>query len=247
MVYATFTDTGSRDVNEDCFGTAMYEKSSCFVVADGLGGHGGGDVASQAAVEAVCTLFAEDGFSDLFFGKAFQAAQKAIILKQDEAHRPSQMKTTLVILVIHEGKAYYAHIGDSRMYLFTKKKQKLRTIDHSVPQMLAISGTIKETDIRHHPDRNRLLRVMGVKGEDVRFEAGEPVKISGFQAYLLCTDGFWELIEESQMVALLKASKAPEEWLANMAEIIRQNGRGTEMDNFTAIAVFEETKGLFRR
>lgn len=245
MKYSVFTDNGTRAVNEDSLGTAMYGKSSCFVIADGLGGHGGGDVASQTAVETVCTIFAEYGYSEHFFSDAFQTAQAAILQKQKDSHSSTQMKTTMVVLVIHEGKSYFAHVGDSRMYLFTRKKQKLRTQDHSVPQMLALAGTIKEEEIRHHPDRNRLMRVMGVKGEDCRFEVGMPHKNSGFQAYLLCTDGFWELIEEKKMIEELKSSKTPDEWVKRMVETVRKNGLGTEMDNFTAIGVFEETKGLF--
>lgn len=245
MEFSSFSDPGSRKVNEDYCGTALFKGSSCFVVADGLGGHGGGDVASKAAVETVCSIFAEQGYSEHFFADVFKASQEAILKKQEEAHLLSQMKTTLVILVLHEGKSYYAHVGDSRLYLFTKHKQKMRTIDHSVPQMLALSGSIKESEIRHHPDRNKLMRVLGVKGDDPRYDEGVPVKHSGFQAYLLCTDGFWELIDEEHMVASLKESGSPDEWLSRMASIVSENGKGKEMDNYTAIAVFERTKGLF--
>lgn len=245
MQYESFTDSGSRPINEDCHGTAMNGTSSCFVLADGLGGHGGGNVASQCAVDVVCQLFAEQGYSDHFFEDAFREAQAVVLEKQREAHARSQMKTTMVILVLHEGKSFYAHVGDSRMYLFRNGKFKLRTIDHSVPQMLVLQGQIKECEIRHHPDRNKLMRVIGIKDDPPRYEVGKPVKNSGRQAFLLCTDGYWELIDEATMSELLRKSETPEQWIAQMNDVIRQNGKDTDMDNFTAIAVFEKTKGLF--
>lgn len=245
MDFTTYTNNGSREINEDSCGVAVYGESYCFVVADGLGGHGGGEIASKCAVDTVCAIFSENGYNSDFFEKAFYTAQKNILAEQERLHAQSKMKTTMVILVIHEGKAYWAHVGDSRMYMFKGKKYKLRTIDHSVPQMLALSGEIKESDIRHHPDRNRLMRVLGVKGEQPRFECGTPCKNSGFQAFLLCTDGYWELIEEKDMEELLKNSKTVEEWVIGMNELIQKNGTDRDMDNYTAVAVFIKSKGLF--
>lgn len=243
--YMEFTSEGNRELNEDRYGVALSGNSHCFVVADGLGGHGNGEIAAQAAVDAVCMTFVDEGFTECFFDHAFSAAQEAILQQQEEMQAPSRMKTTLVILVIHDGKAMWAHVGDSRLYCFKHGKLKNRTIDHSVPQMLALSGEIKEKDIRHHPDRNRLMRVMGIRGEQPRFEVSAPVKMAGEYAFLLCTDGFWELIEETEMERTLKSSSAPESWVNTMSDIVRTNGEGSEMDNFTAIAINVREKGLF--
>lgn len=243
--YTVFTNEGSREINEDRYGVALSGNSHCFVVADGLGGHGNGEVAAQVAVDAVCMTFVDEGFTDSFFDHAFSAAQEAILQRQEEMQAPSRMKTTLVILVIHDGKAIWAHVGDTRLYCFKHHKLKNRTIDHSVPQMLALAGEIKEKDIRHHPDRNRLMRVMGIRGEVPRFEISAPVKLAGDYAFLLCTDGFWELIEEEDMERTLKSSSAPVAWINAMSEKVRTNGAGSEMDNFTAIAVYAKEKGLF--
>lgn len=242
--YATLTNNGSREINEDRYGVAMHGDSYCFVVADGLGGHGNGEIAAQAAVDAVCTVFVDEGFSDGFFKTAFSTAQDAILHQQEVLQAPSRMKTTLVVLVLHEGKAMWAHVGDTRLYRFKQGKMRGRTIDHSVPQMLAVSGEIEEKDIRHHPDRNRLMRVMGIRGEEPRFDASPTVRLHGDNAYLLCTDGFWELIEDEDIVRLHREALSPETWLSEMSELIRKNGEGNDMDNYTAIAVYEKGKSV---
>lgn len=247
MEYKAYTDKGTRDHNEDDCGISSYGDAHCLVVADGLGGHGGGDVASKCAADAVCTLFMERGFSDHFFADAFSGAQNAILEQQALTQRFSTMKTTLVVLVVDNGWIHWAHIGDSRLYIFRGKRLLRRTLDHSVPQMLAQAGEIREADIRHHPDRNRLMRVMGVRNDAPRFEVGKPIRLTGAYQFLLCTDGYWELIEEDDMLRTLKESATPQQWLSQMNRIILENGRGQEMDNYTAIAAFETGRGLFGR
>ena len=79
-----------------------------------------------------------------------------------------------------------------------------RTIDHSIPQMLALAGEIKEKEIRRHPDRNKLLRVVGTDWENPQYEISEDVEKTGGEAFLLCSDGFWENITEKEMVKCLK-------------------------------------------
>lgn len=84
-------------------------------------------------------------------------SQNQLLEKQRQEHKESGMKTTLTCLEIKDEKAKFSYVGDSRIYWFEKNKYKLRTKDHSVPQMLVNSGAIKEKDIRHHEDRSRLL------------------------------------------------------------------------------------------
>lgn len=244
MEYYTFSDKGNREYNEDSFGVAMYKDSFCFVVADGLGGHGGGDIASKIAVDTVCGIFEKEGYYEDFFENVFNEAQKRIISEQEERGTMYQMKTTIVVLVINKNKSFWAHIGDSRLYLFSNKKYKKRTIDHSVPQLLVLSGEIKEKQIRNHPDRNRLMRVLGVKGEKPQFDFSGEKKLRSFETYLLCTDGFWELINEKEMESSLKKSLSPDEWIDNMNMIINERGKNKDMDNYTAIVVWNKSKGL---
>ena len=147
------------------------------------------------------------------------------------------MKTTAVVLQIRENDIQWAHVGDSRLYVFHKNKYKDRTRDHSVPQMLVNAGEIKEKDIRNHPDRNRLLRVMGIEWDKPKYVLSDSIEKKDGLAFLLCSDGFWELIEEKQMEKCLKKSKSAKQWLESMKEIVLKQGIGTDMDNFTAITV----------
>ena len=237
MLFYTYTSIGGRCVNEDSCGVASHEKDVCFVVADGLGGHGGGDVASRCAVDTVCELFLKEGYTDTFFKKAFDSAQKNILEKQKQLGAWNRMKSTLVIVEMDSKFIRFAHIGDSRFYHFKNGKFKARSLDHSVPQLLALSREISDAEIRNHPDRNKLMRVMGAADEYPEFDEGKKIRLVGNNAFLLCTDGFWELIEESDMEKCLQESNTAEEWVQRMCAYIRKNGEGREMDNYTCIAI----------
>lgn len=238
--FAMISREGSRDNNEDSIGMYQDGDSYCFILADGLGGHGKGEVASQVAVEAVIGQFAAGERTEEFLDEAFCAAQDAIVQKQESDHTCRDMKTTLVVLDVEPDQVTWGHIGDSRLYFFQDRKIRTRTLDHSVPQMLVAVGEIREKDIRHHPDRNRLLRVLGVEMDEVNHQVAEPVPRKGGQAFLLCSDGFWELIEEKKMEAAYRRASDPEAWLAAMEEIVQKNGKGTDMDNYSAVAVWIE-------
>lgn len=236
--FAMLSKEGSRDNNEDSIGMYQDGDAYCFILADGLGGHGKGEVASRLAVEAVIEQFASEERAEGFLDDAFLGAQEAITAVQESDRTCRDMKTTLVVLEVGTDQVRWGHIGDSRLYFFMDGKLRERTLDHSVPQMLVAVGEIRERDIRHHPDRNRLLRVLGVEMDEMNHQTSEPVRRSGRQAFLLCSDGFWELIEDKKMEAALKRADGPEQWLAAMEEIVLKNGRNTDMDNYSAIAVW---------
>ena len=235
--YAIYTDAGSREVNEDRTFAGSLERCGCFVVCDGLGGHGMGDTAAQIAADTFRELFESGKRPEALLPEAFAEAQRRILKAQSEMHAEMKMKTTCAALVLDPESARIGHAGDSRVYVFRKNKVASRTLDHSVPQMLALAGDIPEEQIRFHPKRNLLLRVMGDSRNELREELENPVPLRKCQAFLLCSDGFWELISEEDMCRLLKASKSAKEWLVRMAQEVKRNGEGKDMDNQTAIAV----------
>lgn len=238
MDWAVVTCPGSREVNEDSIGHITSGDHHCFVVADGLGGHGMGEVASSVAIAAFQQVFSEEEPSP---GRkmelAFSLAQQNILREQEKAHNRFGIKTTVVALVLARGAVFWAHIGDSRLYAFSHGRVRGRTLDHSVPQMLVRSGDIKEKQIRFHPDRNKLLRVLGVSGDSPAYEVSEQFPGGKWDSFLLCTDGFWEYITEREMGRCRRAASSAQDWLDRMTEIVRRRGAGQQMDNYSAIAV----------
>ena len=238
ITYKIISRTGSRPVNEDSTGMHQVEEKYGFFLADGLGGHGKGDVASQTAIEQAILQFEQGDCSEETLRNIFEAGQAGVLEQQKVSGNMQGMKTTMTALLIDTQTIRWGHIGDSRIYHFQNNKLVGRTMDHSVPQMLVAAGEIKEKEIRHHPDRNRLLRVIGVDEDTLRYQLAEPISRKGRQAFLLCSDGFWELIDEKEMATLLKKAKTVEQWLDNMEVVVRRHGYGTNMDNYSAVAVW---------
>ena len=239
--YYSITNPGDRDCNEDSFGILNSKQNfSCFVVADGLGGHGMGEIASQLTVESFSELIQNENRMQLsdFLNDGFLLAQQKVLERQEILHNRRMLKTTAVVLCIQDDKLQWGHVGASRLYAFRKKKLVQKTKDHSVPQMLVQAKEIKEKDVRFHPDRNRLLRAIGVPWDTPQFELSEVYSARDFSAFLLCSDGFWELITEKEMQKLLKSSATPQEWLNQMGKIVLNNGADVDMDNYTAVALF---------
>ena len=239
MESCLYTNVGKRTVNEDsAYNYLKTNSEGFFVVCDGLGGHGKGEVASKLVVDAVVEKVKESGIeNENIIESSILNANNLLLQAQKEIKAESEMKTTIVCLRVFDGKAQWAHVGDTRLYMFKNKKTFTRTLDHSVPQVLVAAGEIKEKQIRFHEDRNRLIRVMGTQWDSPKFDISEIESVSNGDAFLLCTDGFWEYITEKEMLKCLKKSKSADEWMNKMSEIVLKNGSKSDMDNNTAICV----------
>lgn len=238
--YAVITEVGEKEANEDavrvCFNRSLFTYG--FILADGLGGYGHGDIASRFVVDC-CSAALENAsaISSTFMDECFDKTQ-SLLMQEKERTGYVSIRTTLVMLLTDGETAQWGHIGDSRLYLFRRGKQAARTLDHSVPQMLALQKKIKEKDIRHHPDRNRLLRAMGEEWDEPWYEIDQRnVSIKPGDTFLLCSDGFWEWIDEKTVIGILKKNLPAYDSLELMKAVVQENGRGKGMDNYSAILV----------
>ena len=236
LSYYSYTNQGGRDHNEDSLRCRCDGERGLFVLADGLGGHECGEVASQLAVEVLCPDALEGplpGREDLL--ERFQAANARILEEQAQPGR-EDMRTTAVALSLEGGQAAWAHIGDSRLYRLSGGTVEQLTRDHSVTYMKYLGGEISEMDVYHDDDRSSLLRVLGKPACAPEAGAG-PVQPG--DAFLLCSDGFWEFVYREELLVDRLKSAAPEEWAERMLlRHIRRTPPGT--DNFSLIAVFVE-------
>lgn len=235
--FAQCSMPGGRPYNEDCVRCAG--SGSCFsaVVADGLGGHGGGEVASSTAAEVITSCFAASpSVNEQNIKGMFEEANRQILAAQTPS---CKMKSTCVALFINGNDVSFGHIGDSRLYHFADGRLVFQTVDHSVSQMAVFAGEITPAQIRFHEDRNKVLRALG-NDLDIKPEISMPLQLaSGFHAFLLCTDGFWEYVLEEEMEIDLSKSHAPQEWISLMLQRLYKRVDGTN-DNFSAIAVFTD-------
>jgi serine/threonine protein phosphatase PrpC len=241
--HATLSHPGGRRVNEDAAKSLLLsDAQGCWVVADGLGGHGGGDVASKIAVDTIIVAYQnKPEFSAEQLGNMLVAAHQAILQGQQNNDRLSAMRSTAVVLMLQDAQAWWAHVGDSRLYYFAQGHIVQQSKDHSVPQVMVDAGQISANAIRNHEDRNRLTRSLGNNGKLRTTMLDHALPIGDGDAFLLCTDGFWEFVTESDMQATLAKSVSPADWLTAMEHILLTRAPASH-DNYTATAIFVEAQ-----
>ena len=233
---------GGREYNEDCVRHMERHDAYAVVVADGLGGHGGGEKASLIVAEGLTGAFMRDPeFEAGYIRNLFEQAATAVVEAQSSANK---MKSTGVGLFLKDGAAIWAHAGDSRLYYFKDVVLNAQTLDHSVSQMAVFSGEITQEEIRSHVDRNKVLKAFG--GEGFRADISSVYTFeTGFHAFLLCTDGFWEYVWETEMEIDLAKADAPIDWLGAMiGRLARRVPK--DNDNFSAAAVFIDQQSEIR-
>lgn len=238
--YAVFSSAGEKNANEDAVKIVTNHALGTygFLLADGLGGHGKGDIASRFVVDCAGAVIENAAdVSDVLLDECFSTAQE-MLMDEKEISGLRAMKSTLVILLVIKDTARWGHIGDSRLYHFRDGKVYRRTADHSVPQMLAESHQIKEREIRHHPDRSVLLRAMGAEWDSAAYEVDERgMSIKKGDAFLLCSDGLWEWIEEKAMIRILKKGLPAYDSIQELAQEAIANGQGHDLDNVSGILI----------
>jgi serine/threonine protein phosphatase PrpC len=228
---AVISGPGSRSENVDCADCLVSGETGCWVLADGLGGA----TASRLAVNAVLASFrACPDISSEAMQRHLHAAHQAICQEQS---RPGlkQLKSTIAVLLADSSHAICGNIGDSRIYLFRAGDIEYQSPDHSVPGALMAGGVLRPSQVRVHEDRYRLLRSLGSKNEAAA--ALRQFQLCSKDAFLLCTDGFWEYVTELEMTVDLSMSKKSGDWLQLMeARLLRAVPR--DSDSFSAVAVF---------
>jgi serine/threonine protein phosphatase PrpC len=232
------SEAGGRPENQDCTGSLHSGEFWCWVVADGLGGHHGGATAARLAIDSVLKAFHKaPGCSPELVRNYLEAAHSAVRERQRSDHKLCSMRTTAVVLLTSPSRAVWAHIGDTRLYHFRARRIVSQTRDHSVPQALADSGEISPADIRFHEDRNRLLHCLGARDAIRPAVLQETQPIATGDAFLLCTDGFWEYVTEAVMERELSLAATPREWVDRMRSEAAASFPA-EHDNYSAIAIF---------
>lgn len=240
------TDVGNvRKLNEDeYFIDEKYER--LFLVADGMGGHNAGDVASKMAVNIVRNYYLENIHPDMplesikeAFLDAIKTANETIIRASKKFDHLRNMGTTLNLVYIHEEDLIFINIGDSRAYIFNEDVLKQITVDHSLVEELLRTGRITATEAHNHPQKNIITSCLGTKDDykvDVyRIKKAENIKI------LLCTDGLTNLIEHNEIektIRNMSVEKATE-------KLVNQAKAYGGFDNITLILIkLEEPRDI---
>ena len=236
-----------RKLNEDSYG--VFEDLGLYVVADGMGGHAAGEVASAMAVEIIHDFVKSTAGTDEVtwpFERDLQLphaanrllggirlANQAIIKRSQETPEQRGMGTT-VVAALEDGDALYvAHVGDSRAYVFTGGALKRLTSDHSYVAEMVAAGHLTPEQARVHPLRNIVTRALGTK-EDVKIDLSRQMLVAG-DVYLLCSDGLTGMLTGGEI-----------EWIADeyfdvpsrlVERLIQEaNNKGGD-DNITAVAL----------
>lgn len=241
------TDIGrKRDHNED--GYALFPETGLYLVADGMGGHAAGELASRIAVDVVggfitATASKEDitwpyglvetlGRAGNRLVAAVRLANKAVREKAASSPELKGMGTTVVAALAEEGVMNIAHVGDSRAYLFRGGRLTRLTADHSFVEEQVRAGIITAEAARTHPMRNIITRALGVK-DDLTVDVTEHMLMSG-DTYLLCTDGLTGMVEDAEMERALDVVPDAQDCVDTLIALANKNGGN---DNITTVLV----------
>lgn len=247
LEYSARTDTGrKRKGNEDSF--IINDEEGLFVVADGMGGHAAGEVASRLAVESIEEFvrmtgsdreitwpFEIDDSMPLDANRlkiALRLANRKVIKFPEERHEYQGMATTVVSMLFSDSTIYIGHVGDSRAYRVRDGQITQLTNDHSWVNEQVVSGVLTSNQARNHPLRNVVTRAVGSRWDLQVDLLTEDAKDGDL--YLLCSDGLSTMLDDDEILQILKAASTAEAACERLIE--RANEAGGE-DNITAIVI----------
>ncbi|CAN5681210.1 protein phosphatase 2C domain-containing protein [soil metagenome] len=239
---AILNERGGRDYNEDSCGHWHAEGRLCCVLADGAGGHGGGQVASRLAVERTLSSFADNPSSN---GSAMHelvcGVNRAVLAGRSVDPQCANMHSTLVCLAVDyvRHRAHWAYAGDSRLYWFREGRVIEHTTDHSVVQALVDGGMLSAQQAREHPRRSELRSALGSREELIEIDhSGAARVVQAGDVFLLCSDGVWECVSDAVLESTLTESTTVDEWLDAIEAAVGAAANPTRQhDNFSAVAI----------
>jgi serine/threonine protein phosphatase PrpC len=228
---------GGREKNEDRMGYCYTRDSGLFALADGMGGHPEGEVASQLALQTLAALFQRDAKPSLkdpgrFLHEAIMAGHHQLLRYATEKALMDTPRTTIVACLLQGNAAWWAHCGDSRLYLVRGDKLIARTRDHSYSELQDTLSAVVPMGERFN--RNVLFTCLGSPGKPVIDVVG-PLLMQSGDRILLCSDGLWGTVSDA-VIADQVASKAISDAVPELVEQALRNG-GAKSDNVTILAV----------
>ena len=231
---------GHRSDNQDRVRIVSAEQATLLIVVDGMGGHTGGERAAEVAADCLEVafnnadhpVFDPQGFLTMALARAHDEVVK---LGGDQAvdHRP---RATCATCLVQDGRAFWAHVGDSRIYQLRLGRVLRRTRDHSHVELLLSEGLITEEEIKDHPMRNFVECCLGGEAvlPDMTISASKGLRTG--DVLLLCTDGFWSGLDEANLAKSITPDKKLEDAIKELAEEAVQKN-GPHSDNTTVAAL----------
>lgn len=239
----SMTDVGRvRDVNQDYVYVSdapVGNLPNLLVVADGMGGHKAGEYASRLAVEVLTQELTEsrEQGPEAMIRKAITTANYKLMETAKQDPKLYGMGTTLVVATVIERTLYFANVGDSRLYLINEGIKQLSK-DHSLVQEMVRLGGINQEEAKHHPDKNIITRAIGVK-EEVKTDFFE-YRLKKGDIILMCTDGLSNLVEDEEILHIVKSSRDVVEAVERLIERANLNGGSDNIGIVVADAFAEE-------
>ena len=241
MRFTIFQDSrkGSRKVNQDRLAYTYGRDTLLLVVADGMGGHAGGEIAAQICVRLFIERFQQEAKPVLknplkFLQETMLRAHAALGSYANQFSMLETPRTTCVAVVVQAGHAYWAHAGDSRFYLFRQGSLIAATKDHSKVQYLVDQGLIGTSDMAVHPDRNKVFSCLGGLVDPV-IDLSRRTPLRNGDIMILCTDGVWSQMSQGEMATWL--TSAPILTAAPKMMDQAEASSGGDGDNLSTIVV----------
>jgi serine/threonine protein phosphatase PrpC len=235
---ATASRLGNRSSNQD---RCVVEKKPGHVllaVADGMGGHARGDLAAQTAVDSLARSFQREHLPiadpQAFLQQALHTAHLDVVDAGRSHHPPITPRTTCVVCLVQNDTAWWAHVGDSRLYLLRDGVLFRRTRDHTPVEELLQSGLVSEDELRHHPLRNTVSRCLGgsPRFPEISFDQET---LNAEDILLLCSDGLWSAVPEPRLVDTRFSSNLEQE--LNLLAEEAESASYPNSDNISAVVL----------
>ncbi len=243
---ASCSARGARSQNEDALAVGVARNGHFAVLADGAGGHRRGAEAAQRTVACIERLLRDDAvaFSPANLTQIVRLAHSELLHHQDSQAHEARMHCTVVVLWLDPalGHALWTHVGDSRLYRFRHGQADVVTADDSVVQRLFQAGLIRADQVPEHPQKNQLLAALGMVGEVAPHTVVRPVELNEGDAFLLCSDGWWEGFDATALARGLGDAQEPAQWLGAQSAQIEARAKPRQ-DNFSAVAVWVGAPG----